>query len=81
MADNNFAAEIPQSSLFDLRCHQGRKGGKTPETNLPAEWREVFETANSVAIGYESASGFSTAFNRETGRPQREFIGANRSVA
>jgi AraC-like DNA-binding protein len=37
----------------------------------------VAETA--LAVGYESASGFSTAFSRETGRSPKEFIGAYRS--
>jgi len=38
----------------------------------------VAETA--LAVGYESASGFSTAFSRETGRSQKEFIEAQRSA-
>jgi len=29
----------------------------------------------ALAVGYESASGFSTAFSRETGRAPKEFIG------
>lgn len=35
--------------------------------------KSVAETA--FAVGYESASGFSTAFSRETGRAPKEFIG------
>ena len=59
--------------------------GKTP-LNYLLQWRlavakgllagglkSVAETA--LAVGYESASGFSTAFSRETGRAPREFIG------
>ncbi|EIP98818.1 DNA-binding domain-containing protein, AraC-type [Opitutaceae bacterium TAV1] len=38
----------------------------------------VAETA--LAVGYESASGFSTAFSRETGRSPREFIEAQRGA-
>ncbi len=41
--------------------------------------KSVAETA--LAVGYESASGFSTAFSRETGRSPKEFIGAHRSGA
>jgi AraC-like DNA-binding protein len=41
---------------------------------LAHEQKSVAETA--IAVGYESASGFSTAFSRETGRPPKEFIGA-----
>ena len=41
---------------------------------LAREQMSVAETA--LAVGYESASGFSTAFTRETGRAPREFIGA-----
>lgn len=46
---------------------------------LAREQKSVAETA--FAVGYESASGFSTAFSRETGRSPKEFIGANRGVA
>jgi len=28
----------------------------------------------ALAVGYESASGFSTAFSRETGRSPKQFI-------
>ncbi|MDB6077115.1 MAG: AraC family transcriptional regulator [Akkermansiaceae bacterium] len=42
--------------------------------NLLASGRmSVAETA--LAVGYESASSFSTAFSREMGRPPKEFIG------
>jgi AraC-like DNA-binding protein len=63
--------------------------GKTP-LNYLLEWRlavarhrlareqkSVAETA--LAVGYESASGFSTAFSREMGMSPKEFIGAHRS--
>lgn len=40
---------------------------------LARERMSVAETA--LAVGYESASGFSTAFSRETGRAPKEFIG------
>ena len=43
---------------------------------LAREQMSVAETA--FAVGYESASGFSTAFSRETGRPPKEFIGIHR---
>lgn len=43
---------------------------------LAREQMSVAETA--LAVGYQSASGFSTAFSRETGRPPKEFIGAHR---
>jgi len=43
---------------------------------LAREERTVSETA--LAVGYESASGFSTAFSREVGRAPKEFIGAQR---
>lgn len=39
----------------------------------------VAETA--LTVGYESASGFSTAFSRETGRSPREFAEAQRGAA
>lgn len=35
----------------------------------------------ALTIGYESASGFSTAFSRETGKSPREFIEAQRGAA
>lgn len=40
---------------------------------LAREQMSVAETA--LAVGYQSASGFSTAFSRETGRSPKEFIG------
>lgn len=40
---------------------------------LAREGMSVAETA--LAVGYESASGFSTAFSRETGQAPKEFIG------
>jgi AraC-like DNA-binding protein len=40
---------------------------------LARERKSVGETA--LAVGYESASGFSTAFSREIGRSPKEFIG------
>jgi AraC-like DNA-binding protein len=43
---------------------------------LAREQMSVAETA--VAVGYQSASGFSTAFSRETGRSPKEFLGARR---
>lgn len=43
---------------------------------LTREQMTVAETA--LAVGYESASGFSTAFSRETGRPPKAFVGARR---
>lgn len=43
---------------------------------LAHEQMSVAETA--LAIGYESASGFSTAFSRETGQSPKEFIAAHR---
>lgn len=43
---------------------------------LGREQASVGEAA--LAVGYESASAFSTAFSRETGRSPREFIGAGR---
>lgn len=43
---------------------------------LVREQMSVAETA--LAIGYESASGFSTAFRRETGQAPKEFIAAHR---
>jgi AraC-like DNA-binding protein len=43
---------------------------------LAREQMSVAETA--LAVGYQSASGFSTAFSRETGRSPKEFIGAHR---
>lgn len=43
---------------------------------LAREGMSVAETA--LAVGYESASGFSTAFSRETGRSPKEFRGLHR---
>lgn len=45
---------------------------------LSREQMTVAETA--LAVGYESASGFSTAFSRETGRSPKELIGAYRTA-
>ena len=39
---------------------------------LAHEKLSVAETA--LAVGYESASGFSTAFSRETGRPPKDYL-------
>jgi len=44
---------------------------------LSREQMSVAETA--LAVGYQSASGFSTAFSRETGLSPKEFIGVHRS--
>jgi len=44
---------------------------------LSREHMSVAETA--LAVGYQSASGFSTAFSRETGLSPKEFIGVHRS--
>lgn len=41
--------------------------------------KTVGETA--LAVGYESASGFSTAFSREVGQSPKEFIGLHRTAA
>jgi AraC-like DNA-binding protein len=46
---------------------------------LAREQMSVGETA--LAVGYESASGFSTAFSRETGQSPKEFVGARRGGA
>ena len=46
---------------------------------LVREQMTVAETA--LAVGYESASGFSTAFSRETGQPPKAFTGARRDQA
>lgn len=46
---------------------------------LARQERTVSETA--LAVGYESASGFSTAFSREVGRAPKEFIGVGHSGA
>lgn len=46
---------------------------------LAHERKSVAETA--LAVGYQSASGFSTAFSRETGHSPKEFIGNYRGVA
>ena len=43
---------------------------------LAREQMSVAETA--LAVGYQSASGFSTAFSRETGRSPKGFIGVHR---
>jgi AraC-like DNA-binding protein len=63
----------------------------TPPMNYLLHWRlavarsllaggrhSVAETAS--AVGYESASGFSTAFSRETGRAPKEFFGRSLSI-
>ncbi len=42
------------------------------KTMMAHEQKSVAETA--LAVGYQSASGFSTAFSRETGRAPKEFI-------
>lgn len=47
--------------------------------DLLARGHTVAETA--LAVGYESASGFSTAFSRETGRPPKEFAGTRPGTA
>jgi len=46
---------------------------------LAREQRTVTETA--FAVGYESASGFSTAFSRETGQSPRDFIDLHRGAS
>ena len=43
---------------------------------LAREQMSVAQTA--FAVGYESASGFSTAFSRETGWSPKQFVGAHR---
>lgn len=43
---------------------------------LAHEQMSVAETA--LAVGYDSASGFSTAFSRETGRSPKEFVDLHR---
>lgn len=45
---------------------------------LARERKSVAETA--LAVGYDSATGFSTAFSREVGRPPKEFIGLHRAA-
>jgi AraC-like DNA-binding protein len=45
---------------------------------LAREQLTVAETA--LAVGYQSASGFSTAFSRETGQSPSEFVGAHRGT-
>lgn len=63
----------------------------TPPMNYLLQWRiavaknllargrhSVAETA--LAVGYESASGFSTAFSRETGKAPKEFLGRSLSI-
>lgn len=47
--------------------------------DLLARGHTVGETA--LAVGYESASGFSTAFSRETGRPPKEFAASRAGSA
>ena len=44
---------------------------------LAHKQKSVAETA--LAVGYESASGFSTAFSREMGLPPKEFIRSHRN--
>lgn len=75
------AAGMSRSSLAERFA---RVVGMTP-LNYLLHWRlavakdllrrghTVAETA--LAVGYESASGFSTAFSRETGKAPREFAG------
>ena len=46
---------------------------------LTREQMSVAEVA--LAVGYESASGFSTAFSRETGRAPKAFIDAHRGTS
>jgi transcriptional regulator GlxA family with amidase domain len=46
---------------------------------LIRERKSVSETA--FAVGYESASGFSTAFSRKTGRSPKEFLNTHRQAA
>jgi AraC-like DNA-binding protein len=64
--------------------------GKPPLAYL-LEWRlavarDLFARENmtvaetALAVGYESASGFSTAFSRETGQSPKAFAKAQRSV-
>jgi AraC-like DNA-binding protein len=48
-------------------------------TMLARGERSVAEIA--LAVGYESASGFSTAFSRETGRSPKEFAALHRDIA
>lgn len=45
---------------------------------LTHEQMSIGETA--FAVGYQSASAFSTAFSRETGRSPKEFLGEQRSI-
>lgn len=60
--------------------------GMTP-LNYLLQWRlalaknllatkQVSVAETALAVGYESASGFSTAFSRETGQSPKEFIGS-----
>jgi AraC-like DNA-binding protein len=78
-------AGMSRSSLAERFA---REIGMTP-LNYLLQWRlavakdllvhgnkTVAETA--IAVGYESASGFSTAFSRETGRSPREFTRLHR---
>lgn len=80
-------AGMSRSSLAERFA---RVVGMTP-LNYLLQWRlavaknlltrgqmSVAETA--LAVGYESASGFSTAFSRETGQSPREFVGLHRSA-
>jgi AraC-like DNA-binding protein len=46
---------------------------------LAREQMSVAEVA--LAVGYESASGFSMAFSRETGWSPKEFAGAHRGAS
>lgn len=61
----------------------------TPPLNYLRQWRLVVAkdllareaktvTETALAVGDESASGFSTAFRRETGRPPKDFIELSR---
>ncbi len=75
-------AGMSRSSFADRFA---RVVGTTPLTYV-LQWRlavakDLLARGHSVgevalAVGYESASGFSTAFSRETGRPPKEFAGA-----
>src|SRR5205085_12033157 len=62
--------------------------GMTP-LNYLLQWRlavaknmltrkRMLITETALAVGYQSASGFSTAFSRETGQSPKEFIAAHR---
>jgi len=54
-------------------------GPTEPECEFQREGKTISETA--LAVGYESASGFGTAFSRKTGRAPSEFAGAHRMSA